>query len=117
MANRGGHGRRPTAGDRAPCVFPSDHGGFLGGEYGQTGEPDGVRREAPRDPGRLPGLAWSSLDADARVDHGARGQHDDRVEVHLRDLGVRLHHRAHPQEDVLQRGDVWGGPARAASHG
>ena len=21
-------------------IFPSDHGGFLGGEYGQTGEPD-----------------------------------------------------------------------------
>jgi hypothetical protein len=21
-------------------VFPSDHGGFLGGEYGQTGDPD-----------------------------------------------------------------------------
>jgi hypothetical protein len=20
--------------------FPSDHGGFLGGEYGQTGQPD-----------------------------------------------------------------------------
>lgn len=24
----------------APVVFPGDHGGFLGGEYGQTGEPD-----------------------------------------------------------------------------
>ena len=23
-----------------PVVFPSDHGGFLGGEYGQTGKPD-----------------------------------------------------------------------------
>ena len=23
-----------------PVVFPSNHGGFLGGEYGQTGEPD-----------------------------------------------------------------------------
>jgi pimeloyl-ACP methyl ester carboxylesterase len=23
-----------------PVVFPSDHGGFLGGEYGQTGRPD-----------------------------------------------------------------------------
>jgi hypothetical protein len=21
-------------------TFPSDHGGFLGGEYGQTGDPD-----------------------------------------------------------------------------
>ncbi len=24
-----------------PVVFPSGHGGFLGGEYGQTGDPDG----------------------------------------------------------------------------
>ena len=24
-----------------PVTFPSDHGGFLGGEYGQTGDPDG----------------------------------------------------------------------------
>jgi pimeloyl-ACP methyl ester carboxylesterase len=24
----------------APVIFPGDHGGFLGGEYGQTGEPD-----------------------------------------------------------------------------
>jgi hypothetical protein len=23
-----------------PVVFPSNHGGFLGGEYGQTGEPE-----------------------------------------------------------------------------
>ena len=22
-------------------TFPSDHGGFLGGEYGMTGDPDG----------------------------------------------------------------------------
>jgi pimeloyl-ACP methyl ester carboxylesterase len=25
----------------APVIFPSHHGGFLGGEYGQTGDPDG----------------------------------------------------------------------------
>ncbi len=23
-----------------PVIFPGDHGGFFGGEYGQTGEPD-----------------------------------------------------------------------------
>jgi hypothetical protein len=23
-----------------PVIFPSNHGGFLGGEYGQTGEPE-----------------------------------------------------------------------------
>lgn len=39
LANRGAFA---VAGrlDRQPVVFPSDHGGFLGGEYGQTGEPD-----------------------------------------------------------------------------
>jgi hypothetical protein len=26
--------------DRKPVTFPSGHGGFLGGEYGQTGDPD-----------------------------------------------------------------------------
>ena len=26
--------------DTKPVIFPSGHGGFLGGEYGQTGEPD-----------------------------------------------------------------------------
>jgi pimeloyl-ACP methyl ester carboxylesterase len=26
--------------DVEPVIFPSDHGGFLGGEYGQTGDPD-----------------------------------------------------------------------------
>jgi hypothetical protein len=24
----------------APVTFPGDHGGFMGGEYGQAGEPD-----------------------------------------------------------------------------
>ena len=24
----------------APVLFPGDHGGFLGGEYGTTGKPD-----------------------------------------------------------------------------
>jgi pimeloyl-ACP methyl ester carboxylesterase len=26
--------------DTSPVAFPGDHGGFLGGEYGQTGQPD-----------------------------------------------------------------------------
>lgn len=26
--------------DTEPVLFPSNHGGFLGGEYGWTGEPD-----------------------------------------------------------------------------
>jgi len=25
---------------KTPVTFPSGHGGFLGGEYGQTGEPN-----------------------------------------------------------------------------
>ena len=31
--------RRRRATRRQTVVFPSDHGGFLGGEYGQPGEP------------------------------------------------------------------------------
>jgi len=27
-----------------PVVFPGDHAGFLGGEYGMHGEPDGFAR-------------------------------------------------------------------------
>ena len=30
----------PSGSARRRSTFPSDHGGFLGGEYGQTGEPD-----------------------------------------------------------------------------
>ena len=30
----------PSASARRPSSFPSDHGGFLGGEYGQAGDPD-----------------------------------------------------------------------------
>jgi pimeloyl-ACP methyl ester carboxylesterase len=39
MANRGAYavGKRL---DAEPVIFPSGHGGFLGGEYGQTGDPD-----------------------------------------------------------------------------
>jgi pimeloyl-ACP methyl ester carboxylesterase len=39
MANRGAH----AVAERLrvePVIFPSGHGGFLGGEYGQSGEPD-----------------------------------------------------------------------------
>jgi hypothetical protein len=39
MANRGAHAVAERLGTQATS-FPSDHGGFLGGEYGQTGEPD-----------------------------------------------------------------------------
>ena len=39
MANRGAYAAADRLGVE-PVVFPSDHGGFLGGEYGQTGEPD-----------------------------------------------------------------------------
>ena len=30
----------PSGSASAVETFPSDHGGFLGGEYGQTGEPE-----------------------------------------------------------------------------
>jgi hypothetical protein len=39
MANRGGHAVAERLGTEA-VAFPSDHGGFLGGEYGQAGDPD-----------------------------------------------------------------------------
>jgi len=39
MANRGAHAVAELIGTE-PVTFPSDHGGFLGGEYGQTGEPE-----------------------------------------------------------------------------
>ena len=39
MANRGAYGVAKELGTTV-VVFPSGHGGFLGGEYGQTGEPD-----------------------------------------------------------------------------
>jgi hypothetical protein len=39
MANRGAHAVAERLGVE-PVIFPSDHGGFLGGEYGQSGEPD-----------------------------------------------------------------------------
>ncbi len=39
MANRGAHAVAERVGTE-PVIFPSHHGGFLGGEYGQTGDPD-----------------------------------------------------------------------------
>ena len=39
MANRGAFAVAERLGTK-PVSFPSDHGGFLGGEYGQTGKPD-----------------------------------------------------------------------------
>jgi pimeloyl-ACP methyl ester carboxylesterase len=39
LANRGAHAVAARLGT-APVVFPSNHSGFMGGEYGQTGDPD-----------------------------------------------------------------------------
>jgi hypothetical protein len=39
MANRGAHAVAERLGSE-PVVFPSHHGGFLGGEYGWPGKPD-----------------------------------------------------------------------------
>jgi pimeloyl-ACP methyl ester carboxylesterase len=39
LARRGGEAVAARLG-LEPVIFPSDHGGFLGGEYGQTGDPD-----------------------------------------------------------------------------
>jgi hypothetical protein len=38
-ANRGAHAVAERLGTTA-VIFPSHHGGFLGGEYGQAGDPD-----------------------------------------------------------------------------
>jgi hypothetical protein len=38
MANRGAHAVAERLGTKA-VAFPGGHGGFLGGEYGETGEP------------------------------------------------------------------------------
>jgi hypothetical protein len=40
MANRGAFAVAERLGAE-PVIFPSNHGGFLGGEYGQSGDPDG----------------------------------------------------------------------------
>ncbi len=40
LANRSAHAVAERLGQTA-VPFPSDHGGFLGGEYGQAGDPDG----------------------------------------------------------------------------
>jgi pimeloyl-ACP methyl ester carboxylesterase len=40
MAHRGALAVAEGLGQE-PVMFPSDHGGFLGGEYGQKGDPDG----------------------------------------------------------------------------
>jgi pimeloyl-ACP methyl ester carboxylesterase len=40
IANRGAHAAAERLGT-TPVMFPSNHGGFLGGEYGQRGDPDG----------------------------------------------------------------------------
>jgi hypothetical protein len=39
LAQRGGEAVAERLGGQV-TRFPGDHGGFLGGEYGQTGEPD-----------------------------------------------------------------------------
>ena len=39
LANRGAFAAAERLGTK-PVSFPGDHGGFLGGEYGQTGKPD-----------------------------------------------------------------------------
>ena len=39
LAHRGAEAVAERLGTKA-VIFPSDHGGFLGGEYGQTGDPE-----------------------------------------------------------------------------
>ena len=39
MASRGAFAVAERLGTK-PVMFPSNHGGFLGGEYGQSGQPE-----------------------------------------------------------------------------
>ena len=41
LANRGAFAVAERLGT-APVIIPSNHGGFRGGEYGQTGDPDAL---------------------------------------------------------------------------
>ena len=50
MASRGAFAVAERLGTK-PVMFPSNHGGFLGGEYGH-GQPGGLHGEAPRGPVR-----------------------------------------------------------------
>jgi pimeloyl-ACP methyl ester carboxylesterase len=52
LARRGGEAVARRLGSE-PVVFPSGHGGFLGGEYGQSGKAGRVRGEAARGARRL----------------------------------------------------------------
>ena len=56
MAARGG-ARSPRRSGRPVTEFPSNHGGFLGGEYGQTGDPVGFARARLR---TAPGMTQES---------------------------------------------------------
>lgn len=47
MASRGAHAVAERLGTE-PVIFPGDHSGFLGGEYGQSGEPDAFARKLRR---------------------------------------------------------------------
>jgi len=53
-----------------PVIFPSDHSGSLGGEYGQTGDPDALRGQTAKRPegGLTDGEAVNTTPA--RADQG-----------------------------------------------
>ena len=59
LAHRGGLSVAERLG-LTPAVFPSNHGGFLGDEYGMPGKPEEFATKLPRGPGRTrltgPGL-------------------------------------------------------------
>ena len=40
LAHRGALRPSPRGSAREPVIFPGGHAGFLGGEFGQTGEPE-----------------------------------------------------------------------------
>ena len=77
MANRGAHAVATRLGIE-PVVFPSHHGGFLGGEYGWPRGAGRIRRQSARRPrGQgltdLSGAAASSASFASREHVGGRG--------------------------------------------
>ena len=84
MAHRGAVAVAERLGTE-PVIFPSDHGGFLGGEYGQAGRAGRLRREAARGPRR--GLSF-------RVDGGReKGSLDPQLSLFSRQIPQRWAHQ------------------------
>ena len=117
--------RRPPPSGSAPSrsIFPSDHGGFLGGEYGQTRRPGRLRREAARGPRRglsvrraASGLARSNTGS-GQAPGDELGAAFERVVTACGHAAVQLEEvRSIDDEDPADGPDGQGSPWRSRSH-